>query len=152
MHTQHKDDVTLNTGSSRVKLLDKLVKRAELALNGRRQSALGELTATLALGGQVLPEQAVVDVAYPEDKNNNASSTRGKRHHQRTIRLTTTVELDGVLEGNLGRQVVGLERALELLLRSVEAVHVGLVMLRMVELHDLGVDVGLKSLDIANAR
>lgn len=71
--------------------------------------------------GEVLPEEGVVDMA-------------------------AAVELDGGLEGDLGGHVVGGEGGGVGLEGVVEVGHVGLVVLAVVKLHDLGRDAGLEGL------
>ena len=85
-----------------------------------QELALGLTTTTLAVGGQVLPEERVVDV-------------------------TATVE---VQHGCLGSSSLGVVLGIGLgdgLVGGVEPVDVGLVVLGVVELHDLAGNVGLKS-------
>lgn len=113
--------ITLNASSGSVELLDEFIKGAKLLVNGRGQSALGKRSTTLTLGSQVLPEESVVDVS-------------------------TTVELEGVLKGELLSQVIGLESTLKLLLSGIESIDIGLVVLGVVKLHDFSVNVGFKSL------
>lgn len=113
--------LTLDASSGSVELLDELIKGAKFLVNGRSQSTLGEGSTTLTLGSQVLPKDSVIDVS-------------------------TTVELEGVLKGELLGQVIGLEGTLELLFSGIESIDIGLVMLGVVELHDLSVDVRFKSL------
>lgn len=78
------------------------------------------LTTALPLGRQVLPEQRVVQVS-------------------------TTVEVDQRLQRNLRGNVVLRLRCLELFDGGVVAVHVGLVVVLVVQLHDLAGDGGLES-------
>lgn len=83
------------------------------------QGTIGLTAALAAGGGEVLPEEGVVQV-------------------------TTAVEVD---QGRLGRGLGVVALGLGLgdgLQRRVDAVDVGLVVLGVVELHDLGRDVGLK--------
>ena len=73
------------------------------------ERARGELASTLAARGEVLPEEGVVDVAA-------------------AIELERGLEADAVARGDsLGVRVLG----------GVEAVHVRLVVLQVVQLHDL---------------
>lgn len=81
-----------------------------------RVAGLGSLS-----GGQVLPEERVVDVP-------------------------SAVELDGGLLGDLGGDVVGGDGGDVGLQGVVEVGHVGLVVLAVVKLHDLGRDVRLQSI------
>lgn len=83
------------------------------------QFAVGLTTAISAGRGKVLPEERVVDVA-------------------------TAVEVDqGSLSSSLGIVALGVG-IFDGLKSGVEAVDVGLVVLGVVKLHDLGRDVGLK--------
>lgn len=84
-----------------------------------QELALRLTTAALAVGGEVLPEEGVVDV-------------------------TTAVEVEqrGLRSGSLG-VALGLSLG-EGLDGSVEAVDIGLMVLGVVKLHDLAGDVGLE--------
>lgn len=62
------------------------------------------------------------------------------------VDVTTTVELDSLLKLNLGKNVVGFLSSSELLEGGVKTVDVGLVVLGVVEGHDLLRDVGLQLL------
>ena len=86
----------------------------DLLLEGPRR----ELTTALALRGEVLPEEGVIDVTA-------------------AIELESRLELDAVFGG------VGLGIGL---LGGVKAVDVGLMVLLVVKLHDLTRDMGLKCL------
>lgn len=84
-----------------------------------QELALGLTATTLAVRGEVLPEESVVNVA-------------------------TTVEVD---EGSLGSSSLGIALGLGLgdsVESGIEAVDVGLVVLGVVELHNLAGDVGLE--------
>jgi hypothetical protein len=84
-----------------------------------QELALGLTTTALAVGSQVLPEQGVVDVA-----------------------ATVEVEEGSLSGGSLGIALgLGLGDGLD---GRVEAVDVGLVVLGVVQLHDLAGDVGLE--------
>ena len=111
---------SLDTSESSVHLVLELVKAAVGAVDGLGQSTRWGLTTASLAGGQVLPEESVVQV-------------------------TTTVEVDGRLEGNLGGDVLLGLSLLELLKRSVVVVDVGLVVGLVVNLHDLTGDRGLQS-------
>ncbi len=91
---------------------------AKVGDNRMLQRARCELTAALGLRREVLPEERVVDVA-------------------------AAVELEGGLELDLLLGCCGFGVCL---LGSVEAVHVCLVMLAVVQLHYLARDVRLKGL------
>lgn len=59
--------------------------------------------------------------------------------------MTTTVEVDGGLKGDLGGNVALVLSLLELLNSGVVAVDIGVVVVLVVQLHDLAVDGGLES-------
>ena len=80
-----------------------------------------QLTTALTLRRHVLPEERMVDVA-------------------------TTVELDGTLQLNLLAKVTVLLGLGESLVRSVQVVDVGLMVLRVVKRHDLGSNEWLESI------
>lgn len=84
-----------------------------------QELALGLTTTALAVGGKVLPEQRVVDMATTVEVEERSLRSRG---------LGITLVL------GLGESVGG----------SVEAVDVGLMVLGVVELHDLSGDVGFE--------
>lgn len=100
------------------------VKAAECLFNlGHQQRGRLRVVGLWCIGGgQVLPEERVVDVA-------------------------AAVELDSGLLGDLGGDVVGGDGGDVGLQGVVEVGHIGLVVLAVVKLHDLGRDVGLQSLD-----
>ena len=62
--------------------------------------------------------------------------------------MTATIELEGTLETDDGVDIVLGHGLRQLLLGHVEVVDVGLVMLAVVELHDLGADDGLQGIVI----
>jgi hypothetical protein len=64
----------LNTSSGSVELTNKALKGTPLLLNGTEKGTLGKFTATLALGGKVLPEQRVVDMTCGENRFNTSVS------------------------------------------------------------------------------
>jgi len=74
----------------------------------------------LVLGGEVLPEEGVVDVP-------------------------ATVEVDERLCGDLGLDIVVVDGFLHLLVRGVVAGYVGVVVFGVVELHDFARDGGFES-------
>jgi hypothetical protein len=76
-------------------------------------------TSTLLARRQILPEESVVDMAAP-------------------------MEVDQGLKRNLGLDILLLLGSSELLRCGVEAVDVGLVVVLVVELHDLAGDGGLE--------
>lgn len=69
-----------------------------------------------------------------------------------SLHVATAVELEGRLEVDLGGNVVLGLSLLEVLLGSVEAGNVGLVVLVMVESHDLLRDRGLERLYVQASR
>lgn len=103
----------------RLELLEATPRLADFGHQGRRGAA--GVGVVGAAGRQVLPEQRVVDVA-------------------------AAVELDGVLQRNLPGDVVGRRGGRVRLERVVEVRHVGLVVLAVVQLHDLLGDAGLQGL------
>lgn len=110
----------LNASQSGVHLVLELGQAAEALVNGLGQSTRRRLTTAGVLGGQVLPEESVVQV-------------------------TTAVEVDGGLKVDLSRDVVLGLGLLQLLDGSVVAVDIGLVVVLVVQLHDLARDRGLQS-------
>ena len=64
--------------------------------------------------------------------------------------MPSRVEVDGWLEGYLGRKVGCLDSVRLSFKGLVEVRHVGVMVLAMMELHDLGRNGGLKSLGKAN--
>ena len=138
----------LDGSGRRVELGGELVDGAPGLDDGILEGAVAEDTAVaLALRRgtrEVLPEEGVVDVtcvaaqsAYSFRYCRNRTARRGCTR----VALTSAVELEGSLEGDAllggGRLGVGL-------LGGVEGVHVGLVVLLVVKLHDLLGDVGLE--------
>ncbi len=92
---------------------------AVLSSNSILQLTISEVSTSLVGGDQVLPENGVVQ-------------------------MSAAVELDDLLEGNDGRDILlglGLDELAE---RSVEVGHVGVVVLGVVDLHDLSRDEGLE--------
>ena len=134
----------LDGGGGSVKLLDEVVEGAPLLEDGLLERTIAEgATVALALRGgrrEVLPEEGVVDVTCGAVE---ARSIRDRACASRRIRriLTTTVELERGLEGDalLGGRGLGVG-----LLGGVERVHVSLVVLLVVKLHDLPRDEGLE--------
>jgi len=109
---------TLYASGGRIKLLLERIDRAKVALKRGFQLAVFKLAATLLGGREIPPEEGVVDVA-------------------------SAVELERGLESDpLARR-----RRLDVcLLCCIEAIYVGLMMLRMMERHDFGRDVGLQGI------
>lgn len=95
-------------------------KKLTRARSTYQKFALGLTTTALSMGGQVLPEKGVVNVATTvEVQKRTLSSGRF-----------------GVVRGKgLSKHLAG----------GIEAVHIGLVVLGMMELHDLAGDEGLES-------
>lgn len=112
---QPRPAATLDAGQGGIHLVLELAEAAVGAVNGLRQSPRRRLTTTSVLRGQVLPEQGVVQVS-------------------------TAVEVDGGLEGDLSRDVVLGLGFLELLHGIVVASHIGIMVVLVVQLHDLAAD------------
>ncbi len=110
----------LNTGQRGVELVLELIETTVGGVDGLGEGAGGGLTTAGALGGQVLPEEGVVQV-------------------------TTAVEVDRRLQSNLGRDVTLGLSLLELLNGVVVVGDIGVVVVLVVDLHDLAGDGGLKS-------
>lgn len=102
----------LDSGESGVELLLQVFQASICALDGLGQFSGRRLTTTGILGSQVSPEQSVVEV-------------------------TTAMEVDQWLEGNLGSDVVVGFGSCVLVRSVVVGVHVRLVMLAVMKLHDL---------------
>lgn len=102
-----------------VELLLEGIEAAVRVVDGGREGAGRGLAAALGRGREVLPEERVVDV-------------------------TTAVEVDERLEGDLGGDVVLLLGFGDLLAEVVERGHVGVVVVLVVEFHDLAADGGLE--------
>lgn len=110
---------TLDASQSGVHLLLELLEATVGGVDSLGQSTGWGLTTASALGSQVLPEEGVVQVA-------------------------TTVEVDEGLQGNLGGNVTLVLSLLELLNSGVVAGDIGVVVVLVVQLHDLAVDGGLQ--------
>ena len=110
----------LNASKGSVHLGLEVTKATVGGVNGLGKGTRGQLTTTGALGSKVLPEEGVVKV-------------------------TTAVEVDGGLKGDLGSNVALVLGFLELLNRVVVVGHVGVVVVLVVDLHDLAGDGGLQS-------
>lgn len=111
---------SLDTSQSSVELLLEGVEAAVGLVDGLAQLARRRLTTAGALGGQVLPEEAVIEV-------------------------TTTVEVDQGLQGDLSSNVTLVLGLLELLDGGVVAVDIVVVVRLVVQLHDLTGDGRLQS-------
>ena len=112
----------LDTSKLGIDVANQVVEVAVVLRNGlaERRVSRGGLTTTLGLGGQVLPEETVVNV-------------------------TTTVELDDIGELNLGLDITDGLGLLDLLNGGVVGVDISLVVLGVVDLVDLAGDEGLES-------
>ena len=110
---------TLDTRQRSVELLLESVEAAIVCVDGGRQSARRWLTAALVGRRKVLPEQRVVDVP-------------------------AAMEVDERLQCNLGLDVLLLLGLLNLLAEVVERGYVGVVVVLVVQLHDLARDVGFE--------
>lgn len=110
----------LNASQSSVHLGLELADATVGGVNGLGQSTRRGLTTTGTLGGKVLPEESVVEVA-------------------------TTVEVDSGLESDLSSDVALSLGLLQLLKGVVVAGHIGVVVVLVVNLHDLAGNGGLKS-------
>ena len=112
----------LNAQQGRVERILKLIEGSPALLDGRLEGrCLIDLAPPGLLRGQILPEEGVVDVA-------------------------TAVEFDRLLHGDELGNVVGLRGSLLRIERGVQAIDVGLMVLFVVQLHDLLGDVGFKGL------
>lgn len=113
---------TLDTSQLGVDVANQSVQRSKAVLDGivQSRSLLGGLSSTLALGGQVLPEQRVVNV-------------------------TTAVEVDQRQQLNLSPHIARLLGTGKLLNCLVVRVDIGLVVLGVVELVNLARNKGLQS-------
>lgn len=110
----------LNASQSSVHLGLELADATVGGVNGLGQSTRRGLTTAGTLGGKVLPEESVVKVA-------------------------TTVEVDSGLESDLSSDVALSLSLLKLLKGVVVAGHIGVVVVLVVNLHDLARNGGLKS-------
>lgn len=109
----------MDARESSVKFAFHAVETSVGFINGLSQSAGGWLAAAGVLRCQVLPEKRVVDVA-------------------------AAVEVDQRLKSDLRGNVLACIGGRHLLRRVVVGVHVGVVMLRVVQLHDLARDCGFE--------
>jgi len=110
----------LNGSQSSVHLALERVEATVGGVDSLGQRAGGSSTTAGVLGSQVLPEEGVVKVA-------------------------TAVEVDGRLQSNLGGDVVLVLGLLELLNCIVVVGDIGVVVVLVVQLHDLAGDRGLQS-------
>lgn len=109
----------LNACQSRVELLLERIQAAVAFIDGLAQSTRGRLAAALACGRQVLPEQAVIDVS-------------------------SSVEIDQWLQSNLCLDVLLLLGFGDLLAEVIERRYVGVVVVLVVQFHNLAGDGGFK--------
>ena len=105
----------LNPRQSRIELPLQSLQTAIRLVNGLLQRSRRRLASALVLRRQVLPEKGVIEVA-------------------------AAVEVDEGLEGDLGGDVGFGLRGRELLRRVVEGIDVGVVVVLVVQLHDLAGD------------
>lgn len=110
----------LNASQSSVHFGLELADATIGGVNGLGQSTRRGLTAASTLGSKVLPEESVVEVA-------------------------TAVEVDSGLESDLSSDVALSLGLLQLLKGVVVAGHIGVVVVLVVNLHDLAGNGGLKS-------
>lgn len=128
----------LNAGGGRAHLLLERIDRAKVALKRRLQLAVFELATALLHRREVLPEQRMVDVPFRANVREDGCIKSVSR--ARKILLTSAIELERGLESDL---VAGRRRLDVCLFGCVEAVHVGLVVLRVMKIHDFGSNVWL---------
>lgn len=118
--TQPTPTATLNRCNLSVKLLLQTIQSTKVPIDCILQHTTAELSTTLLLRSEVLPEQSVVDV-------------------------TTTVKVDGLLKSNGGFDIFLVKSFRELFFGGVETVEVSLMVFGMVEFHDLTGDGGFES-------
>lgn len=111
---------SLDAGQSGVHLTLEVFQAAICLIDGLGQRTTRGLTTTRALRGQILPKKSVIEV-------------------------TTAVEVDQGLQGDLRRNVILGLSLLQLLDGLVVAVDIGLVVVLVVKLHDLARDRRLQS-------
>jgi hypothetical protein len=116
---QPRPPTPLDPRQRRIELALHLLQPAKGLIDLLAQRSTRRLPASLPLGRQVLPEKRVVEVS-------------------------TAVEVEEGLQGDLGGNVGFRGRGGEFLGGVVEGVHVGLVVFAMVELHDLAGDGGFE--------
>lgn len=103
-----------------------------MGVDSLREGAARRVTAALGFGGEVLPEESVVCVsAYV------ISSVFNLLYFEFSSLLHTSVEVDQRLNGNLCLDIALVLRLLQLLNLGVVGCHVGVVVLGVVEFHDL---------------
>jgi hypothetical protein len=117
---QPRPATALDARERRVELLLECVEAAVAVVDGLAQRTCWGLAAALAGGRQVLPEQRVVEVA-------------------------AAVEVDQGLQGDLGGNVLLLLGFGDLLAEVVERGYVRVVVVLVMQLHDLTRDGGLES-------
>ena len=117
----------LNACERSVEFLLESVKAAIVGVDGSSESARWWLTTTLVGGREVLPEQGVVNV-------------------------TAAVEVDERLQGNLSLDILLLLGLGNLLAEVVERGHVGVVVVLVVQFHDLAGDGGLERAIVVYSR
>lgn len=117
--TQPAPTGALNGGDLSVKLLLQLVETTKVTVDRILEHTGAQLATTVLLRSQILPEQRVVDV-------------------------TTSIEVDRFLKSDGRLDVLLVDGFRELFFGLVESVDVGLVVLGVVQLHDLGRDGGFE--------
>ena len=122
IETEPTPPTSLNGDGGRRHLLFHLLNSAERFGDGSLQGAAG-LDRAGTLGGQVLPEQSVVQMA-------------------------AAVEFERPFQSDDARNVASRNGGIELLQGSVEVGHVGVVVLGVVQSHGLGADDGLEGVVI----
>jgi hypothetical protein len=122
---------TLDTGKVAIERLLEAVEVSPVLLDGLGELTARGLSSTLLLGGKVLPEETVVDV--PSDYTFVSDKAPDFVDWAR-MRDLPSVELQQRLQVDLRLHVVACQGCRILLLRLVETVHIGLVVLGVVEL------------------
>ena len=134
---------SLNSSGRRVEFLLEILKASKWLQNGSFKRSFGQFTSSSVGRCKVPPEQGVINMSW------SMAIRIFKKCITRSIERTSTVELERSLESNslLGSCGLGVRG-----LSSVQSVHVGLVVLGVVESHDLFRDVGLKGIIVVGKR
>lgn len=133
-------------------LLLKVLKRSELLGDERLQLSIWKLASAFFCWSQVEPPEGVIDVTCSAQRKSDRSycvSFKGRTDVHDTLYalvLTTTIELDSSLRSNGSLDVILGKSIGESFLCSIQVGDVGVVVLAMVQLHNLGSDVWLKSI------
>jgi hypothetical protein len=122
------------------------VQSTVLLLDSCLELTIWQLASTLLGRRKVQPEERVIDVAWQVTLMGQRRQCDYLYRLIQRFTLTTSVELDGRLRCNGALDVVLGEGVVEGLLGVVEVSDVGVVVLGVVQLHDLSRDVGLQSL------